>query len=82
VGQQIDKAVRSGSDNQDCDSAASQVLLVLEAFVHGQKQINPGSFGERQQEAILAAGESCFRHGLALMAVKGALEFARDTFVK
>jgi hypothetical protein len=56
VRQQILKAVRSGADNQNRDTAAGQILLVLEALIHRQKQIKADGFGQRKQESILLAG--------------------------
>jgi len=45
VRQQILQAIRSGADNQDRDTAAGQILLVLEALINRQKQIKAGVFG-------------------------------------
>ena len=80
--QEILEAVRLGPDDENCDPAASQILPILETFVHSEEEIETGTLGKRKQGAILLACQACFGHGLTSMVRKRVLEPAGDTLVQ
>ncbi len=58
VWQQVFQAVRPGSKNDNSDASASQILLVFDALIHGEKNVKLGGFGGYEQLAILESGQS------------------------
>jgi hypothetical protein len=69
-------------DQQNRDPSASQILLILEAFIHRQKNLEADGFSERKKTAIFLTGQARFRHGHAIVIGERALQFAGDTLVK
>jgi hypothetical protein len=66
-GTQVHKPIRSSADYQDCDSARADVLLELNPFVEGKKDLKTRCLGQRQQLTVPLAREACFGCGLTFM---------------
>src|ERR1017187_5202548 len=80
--QKIHETVRLGTDNENRNAPTDEILLVLDTFVHREEKVKARAFGQREQVSVLLAGQTRFRHGLALMVRQRVLELARDTLVK
>ncbi len=80
--QKVSAPIRFCADYQDGNLSSRQVLLVREALVDGQENIEAGSFRERKKVAVFLTGKSRLRHGNAIVIRQRALQFAGETFVQ
>jgi hypothetical protein len=77
VRQQVGETTGSCANQQHCNASGLQVLLIFDAAVHAQKDLEPGLFGQRQQLAVSLPGQPLFRNGSAIMTGQDTLQFSR-----
>lgn len=79
--QQVFEAVGGGTKNENGDGSASKILLVFDALIHGNENIEVGNFSGGKKIAILKSGEPSVTSSLAIVAGKGVAETLVDAFV-
>jgi hypothetical protein len=52
VGEQVAQAARAGAENDDGDSSRFKILLIGEALVDGQENVESGSFRSGEKLTI------------------------------
>lgn len=50
--QQVFQSVRLRAENEDCDLSASQILLAFKTLIHGEENVEFGSFRGLEELAI------------------------------
>jgi len=81
VDQQVFQAVGVRTKNENCDGSADKILLVFDALIHGEENIEFGDLRGGKKIAVLKSGESSITSGLALMTGEGVAETLIDAFV-
>ena len=81
VGQQVFEAIGLGVENNDGNPSALQVLLVGDALIHGQQNIESGFFRRREKCTILESGQSSVTGRLAVVPGQEIPQALIDAFI-
>lgn len=79
--QQVFQAIRLRAENHDGDLAGGQILLIFDALIHGEEDVEFGRFRCFEEVAIFQPGESGVPNCLALVTWERVSETLVDTLV-
>src|SRR5260370_67217 len=79
--QQVFQTIRPGTENDNCDLAGSQILLVFDTLVHGKEDIEFACFRSGKKVAVLQSRESSVTGRLAMVTGQRVAESLIDTLV-
>lgn len=80
--QKVNESIRPGTENDDGDLPPREILLILDALLHSQKDVKPETLREGEHFSVLPTRKAHLGCGSAIVASQAVLELPRDALVE